>query len=387
MDVAKEYDAIVVGSGPAGAMAARALAEKGLKTLIVERRKEIGVPVRCGEAIAENAYRMSGLPVEPPIIANVVDGAWFDTPQKEGITLDMPLRGFVLNRDVFEKELVQSAVETGAGVEKKTTVTGMKKSRDMWVVLTNRERYGARAVVGADGVESRVGRWAGIKTAIKVENTGVAAQYVVGGMRFGENAHRLGFAVDWDFTETGYAWTFPKGGGKANVGILLSGENGGRVWGSLDRYAALMKKKNRDMKILARVNGAIPLSPPARVVAANGVFLCGDAARLANAFSGGGIRNALLSGKMAGEGTVEYLSEPGGFDVEKYHDTWHRTFDRDLLRGIKMREEVLHHMRETGKIVLFVRMMDFAQKVLPENVTKTIVAVLLQRMSRSFIGP
>src|SRR5207245_661360 len=49
------YGVIVVGSGPAGATAARYGARRGLKVLLVDKRKEIGVPVQCGEYVAHNA--------------------------------------------------------------------------------------------------------------------------------------------------------------------------------------------------------------------------------------------------------------------------------------------------------------------------------------------
>jgi len=44
-----DFDVVVVGSGPAGSSAALAAARAGAKTLIIDRRKEIGVPVQCAE--------------------------------------------------------------------------------------------------------------------------------------------------------------------------------------------------------------------------------------------------------------------------------------------------------------------------------------------------
>ena len=53
--MSREYDVVVVGAGPAGAVAARRAAEGGLKTLLVEKRQEIGVPVRCAEAVGSKS--------------------------------------------------------------------------------------------------------------------------------------------------------------------------------------------------------------------------------------------------------------------------------------------------------------------------------------------
>ncbi len=41
------YDVIVVGAGPAGSIAARTAARNGLDVLLIEKRQEIGDPVRC----------------------------------------------------------------------------------------------------------------------------------------------------------------------------------------------------------------------------------------------------------------------------------------------------------------------------------------------------
>src|SRR5438309_6670807 len=56
------YDVITVGSGPAGATAARYAARRGLKVLLVDKRKEIGVPVQCGEYVAHNEEVRSMFP-------------------------------------------------------------------------------------------------------------------------------------------------------------------------------------------------------------------------------------------------------------------------------------------------------------------------------------
>ena len=46
-----KYDVLVIGGGPAGALAAKTAVEKGLSACIVEKRPAIGAPVRCAEGI------------------------------------------------------------------------------------------------------------------------------------------------------------------------------------------------------------------------------------------------------------------------------------------------------------------------------------------------
>src|SRR2546427_514004 len=83
------YDVIVVGSGPAGATAARYAARRGLKVLLVDKRKEIGVPVQCGEYVAHNeevraifptVTKSVGLewPVSAPAMSATAEGDFSD---------------------------------------------------------------------------------------------------------------------------------------------------------------------------------------------------------------------------------------------------------------------------------------------------------------------
>ena len=43
------YDVAVVGAGPAGSTAAKSAAENGASVLLIERKVDIGVPLKCGE--------------------------------------------------------------------------------------------------------------------------------------------------------------------------------------------------------------------------------------------------------------------------------------------------------------------------------------------------
>ncbi|HNC98535.1 MAG TPA: FAD-dependent oxidoreductase, partial [Myxococcota bacterium] len=50
-----DYDLLVIGGGPAGAIAARTAAQAGHSVLLVEKRPAIGAPVRCAEGIGKEA--------------------------------------------------------------------------------------------------------------------------------------------------------------------------------------------------------------------------------------------------------------------------------------------------------------------------------------------
>ncbi|EQD42600.1 geranylgeranyl hydrogenase, partial [mine drainage metagenome] len=47
-------DVLVIGAGPAGSMTAKWAAQNGARVLMIEKRQEIGSPVRCGEGMSKS---------------------------------------------------------------------------------------------------------------------------------------------------------------------------------------------------------------------------------------------------------------------------------------------------------------------------------------------
>lgn len=74
-----EYDVIVVGAGPAGSITARTAAEKGCSVLLIEKRQEIGDPVRCGEGCDREIVK-SFIDLDPRWISAEVDGVRIFSP-------------------------------------------------------------------------------------------------------------------------------------------------------------------------------------------------------------------------------------------------------------------------------------------------------------------
>ncbi|MEE9564123.1 MAG: NAD(P)/FAD-dependent oxidoreductase, partial [Candidatus Hydrothermarchaeaceae archaeon] len=112
-----DYDAVVVGAGPGGTMTAKTLAESGASVLVVEKRPEIGVPVRCGEGTGIQGLKDLGIKPDPKFIANEIYGEYLYSP--DGTKVDMrgeKPNGYVLERRMFDKHLGILAARAGATV-------------------------------------------------------------------------------------------------------------------------------------------------------------------------------------------------------------------------------------------------------------------------------
>ena len=113
----KEYDIVVVGAGPAGSMAARFAVEKGLSVLVLEKDRDVGYPVRCGEAVSKAGIEEFITPNEK-FIASTIDKFCMVSPNGTEVVIPLEQIGYVLERRIFDYELAKQAAKYGAEIEK-----------------------------------------------------------------------------------------------------------------------------------------------------------------------------------------------------------------------------------------------------------------------------
>ena len=302
-----KYDVVVVGSGPAGCVTARFAAENGAKVLIIERRSEVGVPVLCGEGISRKIDEWDMLEGDR-WVAGRMDGARIYSPDGTKVTVSADKAGnetgYVIYRDIFDQELARRAVKAGVKIMMNTmAISLLKKNDKIKGVKAKRfdEEFDIEAdiVVGADGVESKIGQWAGIKTILNPKDLETCAQYTLTNVDC-KDAY-CDFYLGKEIAPGGYVWVFPKTKDTANVGIgiLASLSEAGMAKKLLDKFIENDPrfKNSEPIRFLA---GAVPVANPVETVRDN-LILVGDAARHVDPITGGGLTHCLEGGKIAGE--------------------------------------------------------------------------------------
>ncbi|HJH32135.1 MAG TPA: NAD(P)/FAD-dependent oxidoreductase [Methanosarcinaceae archaeon] len=341
------YDVIIVGAGPAGSIVAKTVAYAGLDVLLIEKRQEIGDPVRCGEGVGKFHLRQHIEP-DPRWICADVKGSRIFSPDGTKIEMAEEISGgevgYVLERKLFDRALVNDAASAGADIMVKTRATGLIIEDDFVCgvkLMHLGEEYTIRSkiVIGADGIESKVGRWAGIDTSIKPSDIETCVQFLVAGIEIDQNY--CDFYLGTEIAPAGYIWIFPKGKNQANVGIGMLGSKSGKgKKRAVTLLTDFINKHMPDGKIIEMVVGGVPVSGTIECTIANGLMLVGDAARQSDPITGGGIINAMDAGKIAGKVAIESIAagDVSTNMLQEYETRWRKTIGREIDGSLIVKE-------------------------------------------------
>jgi len=349
----EEFDVVVVGAGPAGSITAKYAAMGGASVLLLEKRPEIGSPVRCGEGISRKWLDEVGIKLDKRWIAHEVKGAKVVSPDGTEFRIDEEHAGSevgaVIERDIFDRALAEDAVKAGADLRLKSGVRGLTFDEEEKVsgvkVKSFDGTYEVKAgvVVGADGFESQVGRWGGIDTTLKPNDITSAIQYRMVDIDIDPDYAEFFLGTTW--APGGYVWIFPKSETSANVGVgvLLSKIKGpGDAKKHLDKFIENRPGLKKG-KVIEIVSGGVPVSAPLDETIKDGLLLVGDAARQTNPLTGGGIANSCIAGKIAGEVVAEAASA-GDFSASflmKYENGWRDRLEEEQYRNWMAKEKLI----------------------------------------------
>ncbi|MBN2104853.1 NAD(P)/FAD-dependent oxidoreductase [bacterium] len=339
------YDIIVVGGGPAGSMAALEAAKGGASVIMLEKDREIGVPVRCAEGVSQAGLKLVMGFVKPGWISQKITKAQLIAP--DGTAVDVGTAGqvgYILHRKLFDYDLASMAGEAGVNILTRAYVYDIiRESGNIAGVraehLDRKIEFRSRLVIGADGVESRLGRRAGLKTRTKPKDMDTCAQMTLADIDIDPETIVIYFGNQ--VAPGGYAWVFPKGPRMANVGLGVSG-----------KYSAEMKpiaylhqfvdKHFPGAKILTLVAGGVPCVDTLKHIVADGLMLVGDAAHQVNPMTGGGILNGMIAGKIAGRVAADAIrkGDVSEKQLSPYVKEWHKTEGKNNERSYRIQQVV-----------------------------------------------
>jgi digeranylgeranylglycerophospholipid reductase len=215
-------DVLVIGAGPAGSSAARAAAMNGAKTIFIDKKEEIGNPVKCAEGIGDFLFPYLPFRIPKEQLIWEMDGMFFWT---DDISIEKRgdfWKSYSVDRKKFDKWLSELAINNGAELFTNTELTDIELDEEnnikKAIVKRNNKPFEIlpKVVVAADGVESTVLNLLGLYNPKRGD---IAEVYSWEMKNLDLYKPQLEQVFIGPFAPGGYGYIFPKSKKIANVGI------------------------------------------------------------------------------------------------------------------------------------------------------------------------
>ncbi len=322
------YDVIVVGAGPAGSTSALSAATEGAHTLLIDKKANPGLPVQCAEFIPRLLTREIALPER--VIAQPTTVLEYHLGDQSGC---MSAPGFMIHRDLFDRHLIEKAIDSGVALSTATRALALQKDGIVVEVNGKKTTVKGRVIIGADGPLSQVSAWMGNPRGemyVGLQKTVPAGS---------SDILRFYFSPLYG---CGYAWLFPKDE-LAHVGVCVAVESAPSLRPLLDDFMDILMQneeiRSRDTTRLTC--GLIPTSGPRERTVLGNILLVGDAAGQTNPLTGAGIASAVMCGKMAGKWAARAALQKNLSLFQNYEREWQSLFGSSLSRALTARQSIL----------------------------------------------
>ncbi len=307
-------DAVVVGGGPAGTTFACAFAKRGFSVTVFEEHSQIGLPSHCAGHLSIRSLRNLGLyPLPNGIVENTFSAANFYSPNGSvfSVRLAKPVTCAV-NRAKFDAHLAEKAEASGTNLAldcrvrslllENGFVKGVKVAQD-----SLERKVGAKLVVDAEGISSRLLRQAGLQ-GLRGDRLVYAVEAEVEGVQ-GIEEHAVEVYFGKDYAPGFYGWLIPRLDGSAKVGLGVANGNPKDYFERLIRQHPVASKQLRHAKLKSMSFHAITLGGPIPKAYANGFLAIGDCASQVKPTTGGGVIFGVTCARIAAETAAEALKK------------------------------------------------------------------------------
>ncbi|KYK29760.1 hypothetical protein AYK20_00050 [Thermoplasmatales archaeon SG8-52-1] len=337
------YDAVIVGGGPIGSYIAGKISEKKFNIALLEKNKEIGIPMKCAGLITPRVFDFLDISKES-IIKNKIKGAIIHSPSGKILKIGGDkVHALAIDRSLFDKEINKKAKEKGVEIFLENKLFSAQRNDNFIEIKTSKNNYfKCKLLIGADGPYSKVR---------STFNFPSPKEYLRG-----IGADIINTNLDPDFVEIFlgnniapgfFAWIIPtdKTGTKARIGLCIRKEapNSPKFYFLKFLNNKLASNFISNIKIISQFGGDIPFGALKRTYDSN-ILLAGDSAAQVKPTSGGGIYTGLLCAKHCSNVSIEALKKDNfsSQNLKIYHKSWSAEIGRELNLGMKFRKIFNH---------------------------------------------
>jgi menaquinone-9 beta-reductase len=354
----EKFDVIVVGAGLGGCSSTIFLEQKGAKVLLLEKQKFPRDKI-CGDALSGKSMKiLRELKLKDKLKKlkhGKIRGTLLSSPN--GDILDLGFAdgkgksrdiGYVVKRKDFDNLIFKKAKKIATKTLQGFTVNRVLQEEGKVIGVEGIDQKGkkreffAKLIIGADGAYSRIVKELDITPQPEKHRcTAYRAYY--------DNVEGLTDRIEIHFIKgviPGYLWIFPIDGKNANVGIgMVDTQLNKRkidlrklMEDTLRKHSMFKERFKKAKQVSPITKWALPFGSKHQQIHGNGFLLVGDAAALIDPFSGEGMGNALYSGKIAAEVSLDALKKKN-FDekfLQQYPDKIWKELDNELQTSYTM---------------------------------------------------
>jgi len=311
-------EVLVIGAGPAGLLAAREAALRGVDVLVLEEHREVGVPNHCAGLLSVEGLKRIGMRPSSSFIQHEIRGGKVYSPDGTEIRVTCGrTRAYVVDRTRLDKMLLEEAMEAGVEIFKEFRVESLLIKGSAVVGARGQGReIEAQVTIDAEGATATlarslglVGKRYGVLPGVNCEVSGVEVE-----------PHMAEVWLGREIAPGFFAWVIPLGGDMARCGLACDyGEPTGRLRDFLERRFCL-----KDLPPTRR--GFVLTGGPIPRTYGDGLLVVGDAAGQTKATTGGGVILGGLCAMKAGEVAAEAVErgDPSARFLRRYEDWWRR---------------------------------------------------------------
>lgn len=331
MTTLERGEALIIGGGPAGLLAAREMAKRGLEVTVIEEHPEVGEPNHCAGLLSVEGLKRIVVDPSPNYIQNKVKGGRVISPGGIIIELeDTRDRAYVVDRAAFDRNLAEQAVDLGADIRK-----GLR-AREL--VLKDGKVEGARGRGWEFMAEITIDAEGGARTLARQ----LGLVWGGGGALQGVNVEVSGVDVDPEMVEVWlggsiapgfFAWVIPLGSGEARCGLACKTGDAPR---RLERF---VERRFKGGKMGPIRGGALFTKGPIERTYGDGIILVGDAAGQTKPTTGGGVILGGICAIEAGRTAAEALmrGDPSSSLLRRYQESWRKILGREFSQMLAIR--------------------------------------------------
>lgn len=381
------YDVIIVGGGPAGATAARYLAQQGVHVVLIDK-EEFPRVKPCGGGLT---YRiLTRFPHLKDAIERIVlnrpRSIHFYSPNLSCIryTHYEPL-SLMIRRCDFDTMLLEQCRFAGATVVTSAPVNNIAITPGGVKVTTiPGKEFRAKAIIGADGANSLVAKQTGLRHKWQREQFVVSISSEIPGAALDLQDHST-IQLFYGLEGIGYGWVFPKKK-YVNLGILgfLSRKQDRNLKELYEQFIHILKlhgKISGDCSMSKIRGGMIPVKGVNPKTQTDRVLLCGDAAGFVNGVTGEGIYYAMVSADLAAKALIQAF-EQNDFSESTlacYQKAWQEEIGDEINQSIHIQQKLLSNLHFIDILTNIIETHDGMKKIFMEYFMGEIAYSTLKR--------